>query len=317
MLPGKPQDTHLKLLLWLPPFLHACITWPLLWLDPQLQYTILLNSESPDGIYNLWRLMLGDIELLFTIVHLALCLYLSLRLVHRHREQVLQQFSSIERRSLDWLRNVLMATLLVYLLWLLEEFFSADLLSGNEFPDIALGLSMVALIYTLGWMGLRQPQIFMPRGALQPGWEPDNLPTQETSPGKYARSALSAELAASLMENLQALMSEQRPYLDPDLSLGELAATLGVSSNYLSQAINQQTGSNFFDLINGYRIQHAMTMLAQGDDNILDIAMTAGFNSKSAFYSAFRKQQQMTPGQYRKLHSSHRGAAEKELTAPP
>ena len=219
--PGKPQSTRLKLLLWVPPFVHACLSWPLLWLDPGVQYAILLNSDSLTGMYGVWRLLLGDIELPVTLLHLACCLYLCLRLVHRHRQQVVQEFSSIERVSLDWLRNILVGTLIVYLLWLAEEFFSADLLAGTESLDIALALSMVALIYSLGWLGLRQPAIFMPPRIPVPeaGSAPASPPAPEPSTDKYARSALSADLSASLVATLQKLMVEKRTLLNPQLSL--------------------------------------------------------------------------------------------------
>jgi len=110
---------------------------------------------------------------------------------------------------------------------------------------------------------------------------------------------LSAELAEGLMAELRDLMQSERPYLAPDLSLATLATRLGVSNNYLSQAINQQAGHNFFDFVNGYRVEYTLPLLANSTDTVLTIALAAGFNSKSAFYSAFRRHQGVTPGQYR------------------
>jgi AraC-like DNA-binding protein len=310
--PGEAPGLALKLFLWVPPFLHVCLAWPLLWLPPALQFSILLNEPGLDGFHDLWRLLLGDVELVLTFLHLSICLGLSLRLLRRHRQRALQAFSYTRQVSLDWLRNLLLGTFVVYLLWLIEEVFSDDLLADREWEDVLLGLSMVVLIYALGWMGLRQPRIFAapiesstPEGAPETDSEASgghpaaaaNVPGEAA--GKYARSALSAELAAGLMAELRELMQHEHLYLQSDLSLATLAARLGVSTNYLSQAINQQAGQNFFDFVNGHRVAYTLPLLAETGDTVLSIALAAGFNSKSAFYSAFRRHQGMTPGQYR------------------
>jgi AraC-like DNA-binding protein len=307
--PGLPLPPRQQLLLWVPPFLHACISWPLLWLPPDLQLAILLNDASLQGLYGAWRVVLGDGELLVTVCHLAICLALSFRLVKRHHARVLEEFSTLQRVSLAWLRNLLVATSLVYALWLAEELLSDDLLQGREGLDIALGLSMVVLIYLLGWLGLRQPLIFSGPPAERTAVDPGVAPVPPGAPPppasiKYARSALSEDLAGALVEELEELMAEESPFRDPDLTLAELATRLQVSTNYLSQAINQHAGRNFFDFVNGYRVADTLAPLADTERGILAIAMDAGFNSKSAFYTAFRKHQGMTPGQYRKERRS-------------
>ena len=329
--PGRALGRAWFAALWLPPLLHACVTWPLLLWPGDLQYAVLLNTPGLSPFLNAWRLLLGDLELMVTIAHLALLLAFSLRRVIAHRRRLEGAYSNLDRISLNWLRNVLVGTFVVYSLWLAEEFFSEDLLAGRELFDVLLGLSMVALIYTLGFLGLRQPQIFASEGraGAVPGGRgesalpvealrdvpPEPGPEQELSatdnPGsdsKYARSALSPELAASLIAELEAVMEARSLYLRPDLSLAELAAELSVSTNYLSQAINQRLNMNFFDFVNGYRVRYALPRLASPQQTILDVAMEAGFNSKSAFYTAFRKYQGMTPGAYRKLMADNAAA---------
>jgi AraC-like DNA-binding protein len=324
--PGEPPGLALRLFLWLPPFLHVCLAWPLLWLPPTIQFSILLNEPGLDGFHDLWRLLLGDVELILTFLHLSICLGLCLGLLRRHRQRALQAFSYTRQVSLNWLRNLLLGTFVVYLLWLIEEVFSDDLLAAAEWEDVLLGASMVALIYALAWMGLRQPRIFAapiesPTPAAAPEADPAASGMHSASPAhapgdagrmvaagkaavveataKYARSALSEELAAGLMTELRELMQREHLYLESDLSLATLAARLGVSTNYLSQAINQRAGQNFFDFVNGHRVAYTLPLLADSSDTVLSIALAAGFNSKSAFYSAFRRHQAMTPGQYR------------------
>ena len=85
----------------------------------------------------------------------------------------------------------------------------------------------------------------------------------------------------------------------------ELAATLKVSSNHLSQAINEQSSLNFYDFVNGYRIEAAKQQLTERDPKrytILGLALDSGFNSKSAFYKGFKKHTGMTPTAFRSIH---------------
>ncbi|GAB5412487.1 MAG: hypothetical protein Cons2KO_00900 [Congregibacter sp.] len=303
--PNRPISPSLAALLWVPVVLHCCLSWPLLWLPAELQYSILLNESGLPPLYDAWRVLLGDVELVITIAHLSVFIVVCLRMVFRHRKRVENAFSNLDRISLDWLRNLLVGTLLVYFLWLAEEFFSADLLEGREWLDVLLGMSMVVLIYTMGLLGLRQPAIFSASAAAPEGTTGPPQPATVTDIAnppaqKYQRSALSPELAASLIEELETLMQAESPYLNPNLSLSDLADTLSVSTNYLSQAINDRLKLNFFDYVNGYRIRHSLPLLATSAQTVLEIAMDSGFNSKSAFYGAFRKHQGMTPGHYRK-----------------
>ncbi|MAA87191.1 helix-turn-helix domain-containing protein [Haliea salexigens] len=317
--PNRPIPPSLAVLLWLPLAIHCCASWPLLWLPAELQYKILLNESGLPPLYNAWRFMLGDFELVVTIAHLSVFIVICLRLVTQHRRRLESRYSNLDRISLDWLRNLLIGTMLVYALWLAEEIFSADLLSGREWLDVTLAVSMVVLIYTMGLLGLRQPAIFSTRsrapvvereaaaadvsGGSDVNAHRQQPPIEKTvdpPPQKYQRSALSPELASSLVEELEALMANKSPFLDPNLSLSNLAQALSVSTNYLSQAINDQLKLNFFDCVNGYRVRHSLPLLAQSSKTVLEIAMDSGFNSKSAFYTAFRKHQGMTPGTYRK-----------------
>jgi AraC-like DNA-binding protein len=98
-------------------------------------------------------------------------------------------------------------------------------------------------------------------------------------------------------------MEANKPYLEGDLVLPQLAQQLGISANYLSQVINEQLHVNFYDFINGYRVEEAKGLIRNAgpkNTNILNIALDSGFNSKSAFYTAFKKATSMTPTQYRK-----------------
>lgn len=137
-----------------------------------------------------------------------------------------------------------------------------------------------------------------------------SLASQRAHGPKYAKSGLTDEQLAHYKMRLERLMRSQRLYLRPDLTLPELAKAVGCSVNHLSQVINSGFGRSFFDYVNRYRIDRAKELLSELDghgDSVLNIAFSVGFNSNSAFYTAFKKAVGEAPAQYRRrlLRQTH------------
>ena len=93
-------------------------------------------------------------------------------------------------------------------------------------------------------------------------------------------------------------------YMDPDITLDKLAESLKISPRDLSSLINRHFGINFYEFINRYRIEEAKRMLTSEEykaTTITDIYLKVGFNSKSVFYTFFKKLEGMTPSQCRQI----------------
>lgn len=100
---------------------------------------------------------------------------------------------------------------------------------------------------------------------------------------------------------LKNYMENEKPYLDPELNLQKFALHLNLPEKQISQLINQQIGKHFFDFVNEFRIRDAKNLLEEKKDfTVLEILYEVGFNSKSSFYTAFKKETQQTPTAYRK-----------------
>lgn len=119
---------------------------------------------------------------------------------------------------------------------------------------------------------------------------------------KYAKSGLGKRRIKRYMEELERLMRDESLYLSSDLTLPRLAKRLGCSVNHLSQVINAGFGMSFFDWLSQYRIEHARALLRETEPQpVLSIAYAVGFNSNSAFYTAFKKWVGTTPTAYRDM----------------
>lgn len=120
---------------------------------------------------------------------------------------------------------------------------------------------------------------------------------------KYAKSGLDAAATDQLLARLLDYMEQQKPYLEPELTIYALAAALDTNRHHLSQVINERQGMSFFDFVNGYRVRAVQAMLASPavqQQSILGIAYDCGFNSKATFNSSFKKHTGMTPSSYLK-----------------
>nr|WP_315027677.1 AraC family transcriptional regulator [uncultured Chryseobacterium sp.] len=113
------------------------------------------------------------------------------------------------------------------------------------------------------------------------------------------------ELSQEKPEELNILihfMKSDKPYLDDKLTLQKLAEQINLPEKQLSSLINQHTGKHFFDFINDFRINDAKELLRnQPQLTVLEILYEVGFNSRSSFYTAFKKETGVTPTEYRKL----------------
>ncbi len=85
-----------------------------------------------------------------------------------------------------------------------------------------------------------------------------------------------------------------------DLAPADMAAKLGISYSYMRRLLNAEMGTNFVDYLNSVRLQHAKRMLANGSYLIKDVAEKTGFSNEQSFTRAFKKNEGMSPGSYRR-----------------
>lgn len=262
------------------------------------------------------------------IVHALVYIGLILPLLRQHRERIRDTRSSAERMNLLWLRNlvvgiVALAALAVtfYLLSLRSDAPVMGLDPSTRYDDYML-LGLAILVYAIGYMALRQPEVFdgrlhAPHSSItsSPGFSEEVAETPadhrapraassaaEADKRQYARSGMDAETAERHERALVALMEADRLYRRGDLTLQDLALASGISPHNITEVINTRLGQNFYDFVNAYRVREVRERLsdpANAHLTLLAIGMDAGFNSKSSFNAVFKKHTRMTPSQYR------------------
>jgi AraC-like DNA-binding protein len=119
---------------------------------------------------------------------------------------------------------------------------------------------------------------------------------------KYRKNKLMEEEKLEYLERLIAHMENNKPYLNPEITLEALANEISVNPRILSQVINETCNKNFKSFILEYRIRKSMQMLADSKyhkHTVLEILYEVGFNSKSAFNNQFKSYTKLTPLEYR------------------
>ena len=238
---------------------------------------------------------------------------LAYRKINDYERVIGENFGYNEGISLQWLRllligfgvifGVMMGVYVVQYLLEIEIGFDIEILFFALF---------ILLIFLIGFWGIRYQGIFGASGAGRVTNLSDksdgsdksggvNTFEEETKAPEYRKSGLKAEEAPELHQQLLRLMQTEKPYLEPKLSLAQLAEILGVLPNHLSQIINQYEAKNFYDFVNSYRVEEFIDLAKKDTDksfNLLGLAFEAGFNSKSSFNQVFKKFKGQTPSEF-------------------
>ena len=127
-----------------------------------------------------------------------------------------------------------------------------------------------------------------------------NIPLMQLSE-KYTSSSLRGLDEMKLYYQLQKLLEDEKLYLNPDLSLRQLADRLATNTKYLSQVVNHLAGSNFQYYLNTFRIKEVKAKILNPEYKnltLFGIALQCGFKNKSTFYKVFKEILGMTPKEY-------------------
>ena len=220
---------------------------------------------------------------------------LSLWLLIRFRKKLKHEFSNTEKIQFNWLLFLILGMLTIWIIVLFME------------DDRLISLASTFFVILLGYFGLTQVNVFSKKSALpaeeEISVEAQALPAEEGLQAKYQNSTLSEKELVQIHEHLKRVLQNEKPYLNPDLTLTELAGLVNTHPNKLSQAINQYEQKSFYDLINEMRIREFLHRVVQPENKkytFISLAYDCGFNSKASFNRNFKKYTDKTPSDYLK-----------------
>jgi len=224
-------------------------------------------------------------------------IFWSVRILQKHKKIISDNFSDIEKRTLSWLKNLISILGIVWVFMVsIIYIHHVLLLFSDSFCINGLFMTLSAFIIMIGYFGLNQPVIFISQNkASSADIVKDNKP--------YSGSSLKDDDIQQYLTVLEDYMKTEKPYLNNQLTLHQLAANVNIPAHNLSRIINEHHKQNFFDFINQYRVNEFILRLSDSefkDFSLLAIAYDCGFNSKTTFNRYFKKITNSTPSEYKK-----------------
>lgn len=236
-------------------------------------------------------------------------LYLSIRHYKKYRRWLDENFSDTEKIKFDWLKNFLYVFTSLLIVGAAFDFtnnFVADL-SYIQYFYFELVLALVTYYLALaGYLRSQNIEIVFTEKQVEEIERIERIErtgqTETIERDEPPRRNFATENEIEKLKNkLEILMTTEKPFLEPALTLSDLAKILGVNSAVLSRAINLGFGKNFNDFVNEFRIDEVKKKLA-GEDaknlTLLGVAFECGFNSKATFNRAFKKFTGVSPKEY-------------------
>lgn len=210
-----------------------------------------------------------------------------------------------------WNYGIVTFHLLIYLtlswILLLQNRSSASAISFNWYKNILIGISIIWFHYLSNFLNITPYYIAGPIFYTFLIYALTYLFLNRKNFGleKYGRSALEKSTSKELFQKLTILFREQNVFQEPDITLNKIAEKLAVTPRIVSQVINENSGQNFSDFVNQYRVENAQLMLRNlkyANEKIATIAFETGFGTVTSFNVAFKNKTGFTPSEYRKKH---------------
>ena len=209
--------------------------------------------------------------------------------IFKHRSSLFNEYSTIEsNKKIGWLVFIVVFYNLYCLILVVASLLSISLNINFPLSPVYNYSTLLLLVYILGFYGLKQQVIY-------------NQATIPPSIERYSKSALTTERKEAIKSKITRLFDNKKPFLNPDFSMEILSETIGYPKHQITEVLNVDIGKNFFRFVNEFRVEEVKKQLRDSKNHysIEAIGYECGFNSKSSFFTVFKKVTGKTPQEFR------------------
>jgi AraC-like DNA-binding protein len=242
-----------------------------------------------------------ELQFIHVLIHLQIIVYFAaiFMLLKKAKKLYVENNAGAHINSYNWLFQFTTLLSILYVVAIVKNIFKF-----SEYPDISEWIKVgiqVLQPFIICWYlfkALNNPDLFRNIDSKL------KLVKDIVSEEKVnASTAVNEEVYNGELLKLQQYMSEEKPFLNPSLTIQDVSKGIKIPVRDLSLLINHKLEQHFYDFVNTYRIENAMDILKDDTKSkvtILEILYEVGFNSKSSFNTAFKKHTGNTPTSYRK-----------------
>ncbi len=263
-------------------------------------YSVNLNSKITflQNSRSMFEIQFNHIFIHIQIIIYIIAIFIFLR---KTKKLYLENYTGESLKIYSWLFQFTLALSCFYSIALFKNIFKfSEYPNISEWLKIGLFLFQLFIICWYLFKALNNPDLFrkldsklkLIKDMVSKDKRADILLVDDTS--KYHEDLMT----------LKKYMAEEKPFLNPSLTIQNISDHIDIPTRDLSVLINHKLNQHFYDFVNNYRIEEAKILLEDDTKSkltILEILYDVGFNSKSSFNTAFKKQTGTTPTNYRKL----------------
>ncbi|WP_291145481.1 helix-turn-helix domain-containing protein [Flavobacterium sp. UBA7680] len=278
-------------------YFHFCFAF-LIFTLLILSWIIDSKAEPEDISPEIEQKTIAIFNFIFSLYVFIYC-FLAYKKIIKHENTIRLLNSVSENLDLKWLKNIIVGVIFITIFWILDIVFQIS--EGNKTFDILTSLIYFLSIFYITYYWQKQKEIFP--YSLEEKKEIETIIVETSLPEGKRKQLLNHEELEEHKSRLLQLMDAEKPYLDFELNLVKLAASMNISTHILSYVINNGFGENFYQFINRYRIEEAKKLMANSEMDrlsLLGIGFSVGFNSKTVFNTTFKKVTGQTPSEYKK-----------------
>jgi AraC-like DNA-binding protein len=259
------------------------------------------DAAKMDFIIN--RKSMIELQFTHTLLHIQIIVYFTaiFMLLKKAKKLYVENNAGTHINSYNWLFQFTSLLAILYLVAIVKNFFKF-----SDYPDISEWIKVSIMIlqpFIICWYlfkALNNPDLF--RNIDSKLKLVKDIVSEQKS--NVAPTAVTEKLYSEELLKLQQYMSEEKPFLNPALTIQDVSNDIQIPVRDLSLLINHKLEQHFYDFINAYRIESAKNILkdtSKSKVTILEILYEVGFNSKSSFNTAFKKHTGFTPTDFRKV----------------
>jgi len=242
-------------------------------------------------------------------VQIIIYYFLARRTLTSYQKSIHHLFSEISQINLTWVRWLINGYLFLIISLLILFYFVVRYPDQFELLTVINMTIIIPYIYLITFKGISQPTIWqiqpdLNKETVEKGMrEAEKIESfREEKENQPVIKGLPETKVMEIISRLIQLMEKDKLYQEHELTVQTLSDKLKIPSYQVSQAINDGLKKNFYDLINGYRVEEAKRLLVDPKNQnftILSVGFEAGFNSKTTFNTVFKKFTGITPTEFR------------------
>jgi len=233
-------------------------------------------------------------------IQLIPVVYFGRKYILDYNKKIRNYYSDTEGKTLQHFNSLLYIFVATSIASSIVNFLGKSFFTYSTWILLLPALLFGCLLFIIGYLGYTQEFTL---ATFLKDVKADEIKNIQHEENKLNNDYYAENLKHRLLEDLQELLIKKEIYKKNDLRITDVSSKLNTNRTYVSKVVNEELKTNFSDLINQCRIEHAKKLLKDHESKTLGLSQIgelSGFKSDSSFYRIFKEKEGISPGDFRK-----------------